>query len=251
MKISIITTTYNSAATVKDTLLSLNEQTYHDIEHIIVDGASKDNTLEIVREYGKRIVKVISEPDKGIYDAFNKGIGVATGDVIGFVHSDDTLATSSTIQNIVQVFSSNDNKNKVSGVFGNLVFIDKTDKVVRSWISKPFDRNEVKKGWMPPHPTLFLRKEVYEKHGLFDISFKISGDYDFMLRVMKDENINLALLPEVITKMRVGGASTGNLKQLLNKSKEDMRALRNNEFKFPSKIVAVKIFKKLPQLIQR
>ena len=247
MKISIITATYNSAATIKDTLLSVCEQTYSNIEHIVVDGGSTDDTIEIVKSFAS-VSSWISEPDKGIYDALNKGVQMATGDVIGFVHSDDTLATSTIIEKIVDVFSNEDNIEKVSGVFGNLVFTNNENEVVRTWISKPFTRNNIKKGWMPPHPTLFLRKEIYQKYGLFDISFKIAGDYDFMLRVMNDKDARLVLLPEVITRMRVGGVSTGNLKQLLNKSKEDIRALRNNGSNFPLNVLFWKIALKVPQL---
>jgi glycosyltransferase involved in cell wall biosynthesis len=155
------------------------------------------------------VVKIISEPDHGIYDALNKGICLATGDIIGFLHADDTFASNTIIQKIADSFSSplGGGREGASGIYGNLVFINTENKVVRTWQSKPFNRKNVKHGWMPPHPTLFLRKEIYEKHGLFDTTFKIAGDYDFMLRLMTDPEINLRYLPEAITRMRVGGAS--------------------------------------------
>ena len=296
MKISIITATYNSAKNLANCLQSVAGQDYPHIEHIVVDGGSIDGTMEIVKSFPS-VTKSISEPDKGIYDALNKGIRLATGDVIGFVHSDDMLASPNIISHIALKFSHdsgviesipeeensassplsggdvsvrnaggrqrgsrgrvsisiNKNVRNVDGVYGNLVFVDpeNTDKVIRTWISTPFDRRELKHGWMPPHPTLFLRREVYEKHGLFDISFKIAGDYDFMLRVMCDPEIRLQLLPETIVKMRHGGASTGSLRQILKKMQEDLRALRNNGFRFPLWVLAMKNLRKLPQLLHR
>lgn len=279
MKISIITATYNSTAHIAACLASVNSQSYKNIEHIIVDGASTDNTLEMIKTTKNRVAQLISEPDHGIYDALNKGIRLATGDIIGFLHADDTFASPTTIEAIAKEFnSSNQNistkstkrkefsplsgemsgisgqrgeaPHQIDGVYGNLVFTNAENKIVRTWQSKPFHPKNVRHGWMPPHPTLFLRKEVYEKHGLFDTSFKIAGDYDFMLRVMTDPEMRLRYLPEVITRMRVGGASTGSVKGLLLKMQEDIRALRNNGFKYPLAILAAKNLRKLPQLLQ-
>lgn len=249
MKISIITATFNSQKNISDCLQSVAGQTYHNIEHIVVDGSSVDGTVDIVKN-SPSVSQWISEPDKGIYDALNKGIQQAIGDVIGFLHSDDMLGSNNTIEKIARVFQSD---KSVDGVYGNLVFINATNsnKTVRTWHSKPFSYNRVRYGWMPPHPTLFLRKEVYEKHGLFDTSFKIAGDYDFMLRVMLDKKIKLILLPEVINRMRVGGASTSSVKGIIKKSCEDIRALRNNGFKFPLTVLAAKNLRKLPQLLKR
>ena len=278
MRISLITATFNSSKNISDCLNSVVSQDYPNIEHIVIDGGSNDETLEIVKSFPS-VTNYISEPDKGIYDALNKGIKLATGDVIGFVHSDDILADKTIISKIVECFepplpsitlchsthqsgnffsyervrdslSNNKKRKKVDGVFGNLVFVDPEDmdKIVRSWTSTTFDRKQVKQGWMPPHPALFLRREVYDKHGLFDISFKIAGDYDFMLRVMLDDCINLKLLPETIVKMRHGGASTGNLRELIRKKQEDIRAMQNNGFAFPLWLLMMKNFRKLPQL---
>ena len=211
-----------------------------------MDGGSTDKTMEIVKSFSS-VTKSISEPDNGIYDALNKGIQMATGDVIGFVHSDDLLGSPDTIKKIAELFQSTG----ADGVYGNLVFINNENKIVRTWLSKPFNRNNVKHGWMPPHPTLFLKKEVYQKHGLFNTSFKISGDYDFMLRIMLDKEIKLAYLPEVITRMKVGGASTGSTNDILRKKMEDIRALRNNGLPNPLLILATKNLRKLPQLFKR
>ena len=252
MKISIITATYNSSATIARCLASVNEQSHIDIEHIIIDGASKDNTLEIINSSPNRVRKIISEPDNGIYDALNKGIKLATGDAIGFLHSDDTLGSPTTLENIAKLFKTKQKGNVTpDGVHGNLLFTDKQDAVVRTWYGKPFERKNVKYGWMPSHPTLFLKREVYEKLGGFDTSFRIAGDYNFMLKVMLDEEISLEFLPEIITRMRVGGASTGNSKSLIHKSKKDIRALRNNGFRFPYVVVSIKMLRKLPQLLKK
>ncbi len=247
MKLTIITATFNSAANIAQCLQSVNSQTYADIEHIIVDGASTDETLEIIKTTPNRVTEIISEPDKGIYDALNKGIQKATGDVIGFLHSDDRLASTAILQIIAETFQ----KTAADGIYGNLVFVNSDDKVVRTWISEPFDKNEVRFGWMPPHPTLYLKKEIYKKKGMFDTGFSIAGDYEFMLRVMQEPRFRLEYIPEVITRMGVGGASTGNWRQLIRKSMEDMQALTKNGFKFPVLVIIAKIGRKIPQLFKR
>ena len=248
MKISIITATFNSEKNIAKCLQSVALQTYKNIEHIIIDGGSTDRTLEIIKS-APSVSNYISEPDNGIYDALNKGIVLATGDIIGFLHSDDFMGSSGIIHKIAEQFT----QKNIQGVFGDLVFVnsENTYKIVRKWKSMQFDRKNIKYGWMPPHPTLYLRKEVYQKHGPFDISFKIAGDYNFMLGVMKDKEINLAYLPEIITKMKMGGASTGSVIGILTKSKEDIRALKNNGFKFPFLILLAKNLRKLPQLFKR
>ena len=235
------------AANIAQCLQSVNSQTYADIEHIIVDGVSTDKTLEIIQSAPNRVTEIISEPDKGIYDALNKGIKRATGDVIGFLHSDDRLASPIVLQMIAETFE----RTGADGVYGNLVFVNSEDKVVRTWISEPFDKKEVRFGWMPPHPTLFLKKDVYGKKGLFDTGFRIAGDYEFMLRVMQDPGLRLEYIPEIITRMGVGGASTGNWRQLIRKSKEDIHALKKNGFQFPVLVILAKIGRKIPQLLKR
>ncbi len=248
MKISIITATFNSEKNITDCLASVAGQSYKNIEHIIIDGGSTDSTLEIIKS-APSVSKYISEPDNGIYDALNKGINLATGDIIGFLHSDDFIGSTGIIQKIAELFA----QKNIQGVYGDLVFVnsENTDKIVRTWKSERFNRKNIKYGWMPPHPTLYLRKEIYQKHGPFDISFKIAGDYNFMVSVMKDKKINLEYLPEIIIKMRMGGASTGSVKGILKKSKEDIRALKNNGFKFPFLILIAKNLRKLPQLFKR
>ncbi|MDP5231995.1 MAG: glycosyltransferase [Cellulophaga sp.] len=229
MKVSIITATYNSISSLASSMESVLSQDYSTIEYLIIDGNSKDNTIEMVKNYQIMFkhIKLVSEPDKGIYDALNKGVTLATGDVIGFVHSDDMLASKTIISDLVKVFKSE----HASGVYGNLNYISKTEttSVIRRWKSCKFSKTLLKKGWMPAHPTLFLRKEVYDKHGYFNLDYKIAADYDFMLRVLKDETLTFFYLPKVISQMRVGGASNKSFKNILLKSKEDYKAIKNNK----------------------
>lgn len=229
MKISIITATFNSENSLKETLNSLFNQDYNNIESIIIDGNSTDSTLGIVERFHNKSknIKLISEPDDGIYDALNKGLALATGDLIGFVHSDDLLASSEVISELVSEIQ---NEN-LDGVYGDLQYVDKenTNKIIRFWKSCEFKPNLLREGWMPPHPTLFLKKEVYEKYGLFDLSFNISADYDFMLRVLNDSELKFGYLPKVITKMRVGGTSNRSLENIIKKTREDYRAIKINK----------------------
>lgn len=255
MKISIITATYNSALTIKDCITSVNKQTNLEIEHIIIDGASADFTIEKYQNTLNRIKKLISEPDKGIYDALNKGIKLATGDIIGLLHSDDIFASPQTIQNIANAFRSSTSElgNGPDVVYGDLIYVDHNDtnKVVRYWKSQAFNPDLLKRGWMPPHPTVFMRREVYEKHGLFNINLKCAADYDYILRVFRDQTLTFSYLPEVITKMRMGGVSTGGIKNIINKSKEDYWILKNNHMQFPLWVLFAKNISKLPQLIYK
>jgi len=228
MKLTIITATFNSAYGINKCMDSILHQDYKNIEYIIIDGQSKDLTLEIISEKQKThpSIKLISESDQGIYDALNKGLSAASGDIIGFVHSDDFLESDNIIGDIVSMIKSEN----LDGVYGDLQYVDKnnTKIVIRNWKSSEFNKSLLKKGWMPPHPTLFLKKEVYENHGLFDLSYKISADYDFILRVFNDSELKFGYLPKVITIMRVGGASNRSLKNIIRKTKEDYRAIRRN-----------------------
>lgn len=253
MKISIITATFNSASSIAECIHSVNTQSFKNIEHIIIDGSSTDHTLEIIKNTPSRITKIVSEPDKGIYDALNKGINIATGELIGFLHSDDWFASPDTIANIARAFATPtaENDKLPDIVYGDLVFVDQQDpnKVVRYWKSQPFAPHLLLRGWMPPHPTVFMRREVYEKHGRFNIHLKCAADYDYILRVFRDQTLTKIYLPEVITQMRMGGMSTGGLKNLINKKKEDYWVLKNNQMPNPLWILLAKNISKIPQLI--
>ncbi|MBK9291138.1 MAG: glycosyltransferase [Bacteroidetes bacterium] len=226
MKVSIITICYNSGHSIADAISSVLSQTYPDIEYIIVDGKSKDNTVEIVRSFGDRIAKFVSEPDKGIYDALNKGIRMATGDVIGFMHSDDIFASKDTIAHMVELMK----RSGADSVYGDLQYVYKSDtsKVLRYWKSGSFSRTKLLWGWMPPHPTFYVKKTVYDNYGMFRTEFRIAADYDIILRFLGKHRISTAYLPEVMVKMRVGGASNRSLKNIIRKSKEDWKAIRDN-----------------------
>lgn len=229
MKVSIIIATFNSKDYVGDCLDSILNQDYQNIEIIVVDGNSDDNTLAIIKSKVNTDTKIniLSEEDNGIYDALNKGINLSTGDVVGFVHSDDFLATPMIISEIINKMCSE----QLDGVYGDLHYVktNEVSKIFRKWISCDFDFNLLSKGWMPAHPTFFLKKSVYNKHGLFDLIYSISGDYDFMLRILTDKSLKFGYLPKVITNMRVGGISNRNLKNIIMKTKEDFLAIKNNK----------------------
>ncbi|WP_370390824.1 glycosyltransferase family 2 protein [uncultured Winogradskyella sp.] len=227
MKVSIITATYNSAATIQDCMTSVLSQSYTNVEYLIMDGASTDATLARVEElketYPDVCIKIYSEPDKGIYDALNKGISRATGDIIGFVHSDDLLASPKVVQQVVAMLTTQG----CDGVYGDLKYVTQqdTDQVVRFWKSRPFHPKLLKTGWMPPHPTVFLKASVYEELGLFDTRYTIAADYDFLLRLFTTPHISMHYIPETITLMRLGGASNRSLKNIINKMTEDYKAI--------------------------
>lgn len=230
MKISIITITYNSAQTVEDTIKSVVAQDFPNVEYVIIDGLSKDSTLSVVNRYSPYIDKVVSEKDKGLYDALNKGIKTATGDVIGMLHSDDLYANNQVLSKIAQQFAADPT---VEGVYADLVFVDRddTNKVLRTWKSGEYKEDAFKKGWMPPHPTFFVKKSVYEKFGGFNLDLKLSADYELMLRLIHKHKIKVAYLPETIVKMRMGGISNTSFFVKLKANMEDKMAWKINDLK--------------------
>jgi glycosyltransferase len=226
---------------------SILNQTYSNIEYIIIDGNSHDGTIALIKSKAEtnKNITWLSERDKGIYDALNKGISIAAGDIIGFVHSDDYLAGNSVVENIVDVF----NTYQVDGVYGNLHYVNfnNTNQIVRNWRSQPFEKKLLNWGWMPAHPTLFLKKYVYKQKGNFNLEYKIAADYDFILRIFQDTNYKFQYLPETIVKMRVGGASNRSLKNIIEKTKEDFRAAKSNGLRIPFKVILQKNLVKIPQ----
>ncbi len=224
MRISIITATFNSSVHVADCVKSVNNQTYHDIEHIIVDGASKDNTLEIVNGIPNRVVKIISEPDKGIYDAMNKGIQAATGDVIGILNSDDFFTSDDVIRTVVDTFKNND----IDALYGDVHFVspDNLSKNVRYYSSSVFKPSLFRFGFMPAHPSFYMKKECYDKYGLYALDYKIASDYDLLIRFLYKEKINYKYIKKDFVTMRTGGVSTENFNSRVTLNKEIVRACR-------------------------
>jgi glycosyltransferase len=240
--ISIIICSFNSEANISETFRSILNQSNTDIEILSIDGKSIDNTCNIIKKYIRSSDFHLSEKDNGIYDALNKGINKAKGDLIGILHSDDVYASYSILNHVSEKFKNT----HCDGVYGDLNFI-KNGKIYRTWFSKKFSPNLLKNGWMPPHPTLFLKKDVFEKHGLYDTNFKISADYDFILRIFKDESLKFEYLPITITNMSIGGISTSGFRNLIRKSFEDYKILKKNNMKFPLLILFRKISSKISQ----
>lgn len=249
MKVSVITICYNSSATIEATIQSVISQDYQNIEYIIIDGASTDNTISIVNKYRENIALVISEPDKGIYDAMNKGVRASSGDVIGILNSDDIYSDKNVISDIVKTFQTT----KCDGVYADLVYVDREDtsKVIRYWKSGKYEDGKFLKGWMPPHPTFFVKRAVYESHDIYNTSFRSAADYEFMLRVIHKYKISLAYLPRVITKMRIGGESNVTLKNRIRANKEDRRAWEINHLQPRFYTLWLKPLSKLIQFVRK
>lgn len=247
MKFSIITATYNSQRSIFQCLNSILNQTYANFEIVLVDGGSTDDTLRIIQEFYDPRIKVVSEPDYGLYDALNKGITRATGDIIGFLHSDDFFANPRVLENLIAAF----HDEKVHGVYSNLKYVsqENPEKVLRNWKSKDFQYKNLKYGWMPPHPTLFLRKEVYQTIGSFNTSLKIAADYDFILRLFTSRTFNIKYLNIYITHMRMGGASNGSLHSIFKKSSEDHQVISQFEL-WGIFTLIFKNLRKLPQFLK-
>ena len=223
MKISVITVSYNSAETIGHTLRSVREQTYVDIEHIVVDGGSTDNTLAVVAAEGQHVAKLVSEKDKGIYDAMNKGIALASGEVVCFINADDFYASTSVLRDVAAAFENAG----VDSCYGDLCYVNQTDptRVVRYWRSKDFVPGSFEAGWCPPHPTFFVRRSVYERLGGFDLSFKIAADFELMARYLEAARITSCYIPEVLVKMRLGGTTNRSLSNIFKQNAEIRRAL--------------------------
>lgn len=228
MKISIITVCFNSAATLETTIQSVVSQTYKNIEYIVVDGNSKDRTLEIIKKHKNVITKWISEPDQGLYDAMNKGIKMATGDVIGLINSDDLFCDNEAIEKVMNVFM---NKPKLDSVYADLYYVSQndTDNIVRRWIAG--GQKKFKYGWHPVHPTLYIKRDIYTKYGLFNLDFKLAADFEIMLRFLDRYKISTYYLKNVLVKMRLGGVTNRNIKNIYKQNIECIKAFKANGLK--------------------
>ncbi len=247
MKISIVTAVYNRERTIGEALASVASQSHGNVEHLIIDGASKDATLAIVRSLTDPRVVLVSEPDNGIYDALNKGITRATGDVIGLMHSDDLFAHDRVLEKVAAAFADP----AIDLVYGDLDYVAAADvsRVVRHWRSGDYSPEKLRRGWMPPHPTVFARARVFKDHGLYDTSYRIAADYEAMLRFFGRAGLRSAYIPEVLVKMRTGGLSNRSLGHIMLKSREDLRAMRTNGVGGVSTLIA-KNLSKIPQFLR-
>lgn len=246
MKVSIITTCYNRKSTIRDCIESVLAQDYPDIEYIVVDGASKDGSLAIINEYKDRIDRIISEPDGGMYEAINKGIRMATGDIIGLLHSDDFYYKADRIRLIVEALK----ENEADIVYGNGLFVNKENPnvIVRKWISRSFSKVKMRFGWLPLHPTVYVKRECIRQCGLYNQSYHIAADSDFLIRYFYNADFKIHYLKKYIVRMRMGGLSTDRKKMFL-KWKEDLRIYRSHGF-LPQITLACKVLSKVPQFVQ-
>ncbi len=226
MKISLVTASYNSASTIADTLDSVAAQSHPDIEHIIVDGGSTDATLEVVRLHDRRAARIVSEPDRGIYDAMNKGLRLASGDVVGLINSDDFLASPGALATVAAAFSDP----AIDAVYGDLCYVSQADtsRVVRYWRSGPFEPGAFGRGWAPPHPTFYVRRDVYARHGGFNLAYPLAADLELMARFLELHRIRAVHVPEVLVRMRTGGATNRSLANIVRQNGEIIRALRKH-----------------------
>lgn len=245
MKISIITVVYNGEKTIRDTLESVLNQTYPDLEYIVIDGNSSDSTLQIIQSYGDRIHRVVSEPDEGIYDAMNKGLRIATGEIVGLLNADDLYANPNVLTEVARKFT----ETQAEAVYGDLVYIAQDDltQVRRTWKAGTYRAGNFLWGWMPPHPTFFLKKECYLNYGDFRLDMRSAADYELMLRMIHKNGIKLSYIQKTLVRMRVGGVSNSTLKNRWIANRNDLRAWKVNELQPYPFTVLLKPIRKILQ----
>ncbi len=246
MKVSIVTVCYNSEQFLEDAIQSVASQDYPHIEHILVDGNSSDGTLEIIKKHSDKISHWISEPDSGIYDAMNKGVKIATGEIVGILNSDDIYADDKIISTIVKQFEKD-----IDAVFGDVFFVSPNDleRPVRHYSAKHWSPGKFTWGFMPPHPSFFVRKEYYDRLGLYKTDYEIASDYELLIRFLKVNQLNYKYIPLKMVKMRTGGASTKNWRSNIVLNQEIIRACRENGLQTNHLMVYSKYFRKIFELI--
>lgn len=247
MRISVVTVSFNATATISETLQSVAEQTHDDVEHIVVDGASGDGTADLVRRTGTRVARLVSEPDRGLYDAMNKGIALATGDVIAFLNADDVYTHPHVLSRVAEVLADP----TLDACYANLVYVDRQDvsRVVRVWRSRAFRPGLFARGWMPAHPTLFVRREVFARLGSFDLTFRRQADFDLAMRFFEFGHIRSQFVPEFWVRMRAGGVSNNSLLGVLRGNLEADRICRKNGLHVPPWFMLAKVLSRLGQFM--
>jgi glycosyltransferase involved in cell wall biosynthesis len=244
MKITVVTVAYNAASTVGETVHSVAAQTFQDIEHILIDGASRDKTVEVARQASGRIARLVSEPDRGVYDAMNKGLALASGEVVGFLNADDVYADQGVLSRVMGIME----QEGLDALLGDVEFFrgEEPARTVRRYRSSRFSPDRIAFGWMPAHPALFLRRRVYDTFGPFRIDYRIAGDFEYCARIFRDNTLTYRSLPETLVRMRIGGISTGGWRNTLLLNREVLRACRENGIdtnmfkicsKYPAKIL--------------
>ena len=250
MKISVITVVYNAVDTIEDTLKSVIDQDYDDIEHIIIDGGSTDGTMDVVNRYREHLAVVVSEPDDGIYDAMNKGIDLATGEITGNLNADDWYANSSVLSHVASAFSEN---KEIDAVYGDIVYVtrDKPHNIVRYWESEPYQDGFFEKGWMPAHPSFFVKREIYSRYGKFDLDLKIQSDFELTMRFIAINRIKTRYLPGVMVKMRMGGVTNNRISNVIKGNLEAYAACKKNGLSVTPLFMVRKVLSRLPQFFRK
>lgn len=250
MRISLITVARNASATIADTIQSVGRQAGVEFEHILIDGASTDDTVAIACRTAAHPLQILSERDRGIYDAMNKGIRMATGDIVGLINADDVLAHAGVLAEVSAAFAYNPD---ATGCYADLVYVNRTmpGKIVRHWKSNPFTPGLFARGWVPPHPTLYLRRDVYERVGGFDLSYRLAADFDLMLRIFEVHRLSLVYVPDVWVNMRLGGATSRDWRSVVSNNREIARALRTHRVGWPPFTQACRMLRRVPQIFSR
>ena len=248
LTVGIVTGTYNSEKYISDCIGSVNEQDYPNISHIIIDGASKDDTLNIIKKMPNRVTRIISEPDKGIYDAMNKGLKNSEGDILGILNSDDFYNSKQAISKVVNAF----NTSEADCVFGDLYYVnaENPEKVVRKWVTGRYSKNAFRRGWHPAHPSFFVRREVYEKYGYFDEELSLAADFEIMLRFIERHGLKTHYIAEPLVRMRLGGATSKNVNNIIEGNKQCIKAFKKNNMRVPFLYPLIRLIPKLKQFVR-
>jgi len=249
MKISIISATFNAASTIRDMLDSVGGQTHRDIEHLVIDGGSSDGTVDLVRRHGTRVSALVSEPDQGIWDAMNKGLRMATGDIVGFLNADDEFINDGVVARIADVMADAE----LDACYADLIYVARDDpqRMVRDWVSEPYRPGLFLKGWMPAHPTFYARRSLFDRYGGFDLQFPLQSDFELAMRLMEVHRIRTRYVPEYWVRMRSGGQSNASLSRVLRGNWEAYRIARHHGLAVSPWYPVAKVLSRLPQFLRR